>query len=109
VSFHIKKDRDAVDEDTDGSMLANYSPVMAQFLKAVKTEKSRLEAQPGRAKGMSPGRTMQKVASVPEPVFQYLELVHGIDWIYSKAFMKWLRKHPEYSVGRTIVDKDLVK
>jgi hypothetical protein len=109
VSFKILKDRSKLDEDTDGSTLAEYCPSMAEFLKAVSEERSRLEAFPGRAKGMTPGRTMQKVASIPEPVFNYLTLVNGIEWIYSKAFMKWLKKHPEYAVGKTIVSKDLVK
>jgi len=92
-----------VDEATDGEMLASYSPHFAKAMKSIKRERDFYEANHGRAKGLATGRELQKVARVPSVVFDYLTLAHGVEWMYSKEFMKWLDRHPEYKVGRTLV------
>lgn len=98
-----------LDEDTDGITLASYSPAMSQFLDEVQEERAALDAMPGRAKGMTKLRMFQKIAMVPEPVMAFLELVNGIDWMYNGGFMRWLRRHPEYTVGRTLIQKDVIR
>jgi hypothetical protein len=99
----LGKHQQELDETTDGEMLASFSPYFAKAMKSIKAERDFYEANHGRAKGIATGREMQKIARVPSVVFDYLTLANGMEWMYSKEFMKWLDRHPEYKVGRTLI------
>lgn len=104
AKFQINVGKDEIDELCD---TVEETPGFDGFYDSLKPKRAVLEedakiSSNGRSVGFTKGKMgMLWLASVPAHIMMALARRHGWDYFNSVEFTSWLKKHPQFMMGRS--------